>query len=109
MSAMLEIQLSRAIQKGLIISTAPTEFKEFKYYYLGFYIHKCKKMRYKGQFEPSEILCTETSTYIPFQNIHGVVDSPDNDLLNRLNAKNPRLNPDLSIPSIWKRLALRNY
>ncbi|KAL8734700.1 MAG: hypothetical protein Q9166_001356 [cf. Caloplaca sp. 2 TL-2023] len=27
-----------------------------KYYYMGYYIHSCIKMRYKGQFQPSDIL-----------------------------------------------------
>ena len=31
-----------------------------KYYYMGFYIHSCKKMRYKGEYKPSELLCPTT-------------------------------------------------
>jgi arginine-tRNA-protein transferase len=27
------------------------------YYYMGYYIHSCKKMRYKAQYEPSQLLC----------------------------------------------------
>ena len=27
---------------------------------MGFYIHSCHKMRYKGEYEPSEILCPST-------------------------------------------------
>ena len=30
------------------------------YYVMGFYIHSCPKMRYKGEYEPSEILCPVT-------------------------------------------------
>jgi arginine-tRNA-protein transferase len=30
------------------------------YYVMGFYIHTCHKMRYKGEYEPSEILCPIT-------------------------------------------------
>ncbi|VVC33832.1 Hypothetical protein CINCED_3A002030 [Cinara cedri] len=30
---------------------------ELKYYYMGFYIHTCPKMRYKAKFEPSYLLC----------------------------------------------------
>lgn len=29
------------------------------YYYMGYYIHKCVKMRYKGQYRPSELLDPE--------------------------------------------------
>lgn len=28
-----------------------------KYYYMGFYIHSCPKMRYKAKFQPSYLLC----------------------------------------------------
>ena len=30
--------------------------KGYQYYYMGYYIHTCTKMRYKGRFEPSYIL-----------------------------------------------------
>ena len=30
--------------------------KGYEYYYMGYYIHSCTKMRYKGRFEPSYIL-----------------------------------------------------
>lgn len=34
--------------------------KEFKYYYMGFYVHDCSKMKYKANFGPSELLCPVT-------------------------------------------------
>ncbi|XP_068617683.1 arginyl-tRNA--protein transferase 1 [Battus philenor] len=40
---------------------------ELKYYYLGFYIHSCRKMRYKGNFHPSDLLCPETYKWFPIQ------------------------------------------
>ncbi|XP_025423003.1 arginyl-tRNA--protein transferase 1 isoform X1 [Sipha flava] len=30
---------------------------DMKYYYMGFYIHTCAKMRYKAKFRPSYLLC----------------------------------------------------
>lgn len=33
------------------------------YYVMGFYIHTCHKMRYKGEYEPSEILCPITMKF----------------------------------------------
>lgn len=30
---------------------------DLKYYYMGFYIHSCPKMRYKAKFRPSYLLC----------------------------------------------------
>ncbi|SPP73302.1 arginyl-tRNA--protein transferase 1 isoform X2 [Drosophila guanche] len=35
-----------------------------KYYYMGFYIHSCPKMRYKGNLSPSYLLCPETYVWI---------------------------------------------
>lgn len=37
----------------------------FRYYYMGFYIETCVKMRYKGEFAPSELLCPETYRWVP--------------------------------------------
>ncbi|KAM7344930.1 arginyltransferase 1 isoform 2-T2 [Cochliomyia hominivorax] len=34
-----------------------------KYYYMGFYIHSCPKMRYKGKLSSSYLLCPETYTW----------------------------------------------
>ncbi|KNC32187.1 Arginyl-tRNA--protein transferase 1 [Lucilia cuprina] len=34
-----------------------------KYYYMGFYIHSCPKMRYKGRLSSSYLLCPETYTW----------------------------------------------
>lgn len=36
-----------------------------RYYYLGYYIHSCPKMKYKGDFAPSEILCPATLRWRP--------------------------------------------
>ncbi|XP_069130556.1 arginyl-tRNA--protein transferase 1-like [Argopecten irradians] len=35
------------------------------YYYMGYYIHSCPKMKYKGQYFPSFLLCPETYTWYP--------------------------------------------
>lgn len=32
-------------------------------YYMGFYIHTCQKMRYKGKLQPSYLLCPEVYTW----------------------------------------------
>jgi len=56
LSALLEIEW---VQK--ITAKAPA----LKYYYMGYYIHTCEKMKYKGQFHPSDLLCPETYTWHP--------------------------------------------
>lgn len=40
---------------------------EIEYYYMGFYIHSCPKMRYKGKLAASDLLCPETYTWIPIE------------------------------------------
>ncbi|KAH9507257.1 Arginyl-tRNA--protein transferase 1 [Bulinus truncatus] len=40
---------------------------DLKYYYMGFYIHSCPKMRYKGQFSPSFLACPESYTWVPIE------------------------------------------
>nr|WAW84735.1 hypothetical protein [Knufia petricola] len=39
--------------------------KGYEYYYMGYYIHSCTKMRYKGRFEPSYILDPESLEWNP--------------------------------------------
>eukprot|EP00698_Gefionella_okellyi_P011309 TRINITY_DN2977_c0_g1_i2.p1 TRINITY_DN2977_c0_g1~~TRINITY_DN2977_c0_g1_i2.p1 ORF type:complete len:398 (+),score=35.95 TRINITY_DN2977_c0_g1_i2:55-1248(+) len=34
------------------------------YYYMGYYIHTCPKMLYKGAYEPSDLLCPETFQWV---------------------------------------------
>lgn len=55
---------------------------EFAYYYMGFYIHNCQKMRYKAEYSPSEILCPVTHRWVK-------VDDPD--VRRRLDAGDTRL------------------
>ncbi|KAK4746925.1 hypothetical protein SAY87_025962 [Trapa incisa] len=37
-----------------------------EYYYLGYYIHSCHKMRYKAAYHPSALLCPLRYKWIPF-------------------------------------------
>ncbi|XP_043466754.1 arginyl-tRNA--protein transferase 1 [Leptopilina heterotoma] len=50
-SSLREIFLTRQLNE-----TVPN----LKYYYMGFYIHICPKMRYKSKMVPSKLLCPET-------------------------------------------------
>ncbi|UJR28957.1 hypothetical protein I4U23_010174 [Adineta vaga] len=66
-SALKEIELTRQLAR---------EVPEIKNYYLGFYVHTCVKMHYKGQYKPSYLLCPETYTWhriekcVPLLNSH---------------------------------------
>ncbi|XP_052006802.1 arginyl-tRNA--protein transferase 1-like isoform X2 [Xyrauchen texanus] len=57
-SALREIAFTRQLQK---------QSPKLAYYYLGFYVHSCPKMRYKGQYQPSDLLCPETYTWMPIE------------------------------------------
>lgn len=46
-SALREIQLVQQLAKHL---------DSLQYYYMGYYVHSCAKMRYKGRFLPSDLL-----------------------------------------------------
>ncbi|XP_060943635.1 arginyl-tRNA--protein transferase 1 isoform X2 [Limanda limanda] len=57
-SALREIAFTRQLQK---------QSPKLSYYYLGFYIHSCPKMRYKGQYRPAELLCPETFAWVAIE------------------------------------------
>ena len=37
------------------------------YYYMGYYIHECPKMRYKAEYAPSELKCPVTGQWVDFR------------------------------------------
>ncbi|XP_044759815.1 arginyl-tRNA--protein transferase 1 [Coccinella septempunctata] len=55
--ALKEVQLSRELYPSLGTT----------YYLMGFYVHSCKKMRYKGNMHPSDLLCPETYQWFPIE------------------------------------------
>ncbi|XP_069546146.1 arginyl-tRNA--protein transferase 1 isoform X3 [Brachyistius frenatus] len=57
-SALREIAFTRQMHK---------QSPKLSYYYLGFYIHSCPKMRYKGQYRPSDLLCPETYVWVSIE------------------------------------------
>ena len=57
-SALSEIAAVRRLQK---------KDPSFQYYYMGFYVHSCPKMNYKGQYTPSFLACPETYNWVPIE------------------------------------------
>ncbi|XP_043725274.1 arginyl-tRNA--protein transferase 2-like [Telopea speciosissima] len=45
-----------------------------QYYYLGYYIHSCGKMRYKAAYRPPELLCPLRYQWIPFDIARPLLD-----------------------------------
>ncbi|KRY86553.1 Arginyl-tRNA--protein transferase 1 [Trichinella pseudospiralis] len=64
-SALKEIELTRHLAKII---------PQLHFYYMGYYIHNCPKMRYKGNFHPSFLLCTETCNWFPIETCLGMLN-----------------------------------
>ncbi|KAF9646768.1 hypothetical protein BDM02DRAFT_3099355 [Thelephora ganbajun] len=58
-SALREISLAKEIHEA--------GADGHKYLYLGYYVHTCQKMRYKGEYSPSYLLDPEEYTWHPLQ------------------------------------------
>jgi arginyl-tRNA--protein-N-Asp/Glu arginylyltransferase len=48
---------------------------ELKFYYLGYYIHTCSKMAYKGKYTPAELLCPVRGTWHSLAAVKPALDS----------------------------------
>lgn len=57
---------------------------DIEFYYMGFYIQSCPKMRYKGQYLPSELLCPETYNWVPVVKCEKALDENKYSRLNEL-------------------------
>ena len=52
------------------VKNASKTCASLRYYYLGYYIRECPKMRYKAEYRPSELKCAVTGKWTP-------LDDPD--------------------------------
>ncbi|MQL77778.1 hypothetical protein Taro_010199 [Colocasia esculenta] len=48
------------------VKQTAVNWPSLQYYYLGYYIHSCSKMRYKAAYCPSELLCPLRFEWVPF-------------------------------------------
>ncbi|XP_018419457.1 PREDICTED: arginyl-tRNA--protein transferase 1 isoform X1 [Nanorana parkeri] len=65
-SALREIAFTRELQ---------AKAADLCYYYMGFYIHSCPKMRYKGQYKPSQLLCPESYLWVHIEQCVPLLES----------------------------------
>lgn len=93
-SALLEI----AYVKNLRSHWSP----RMTYYYMGFYIHSCPKMRYKAQYDPSQLLCPETFDWV---NVQDCILLLDKSKYARLNLASPDKVNQLKVKPSKDRLA----
>ncbi|KAJ0779608.1 putative arginyltransferase [Helianthus annuus] len=55
-----------ALQEINWVKESQRQRLSLQYYYLGYYIHSCNKMRYKAAYRPSELLCPLRYKWVPF-------------------------------------------
>jgi arginine-tRNA-protein transferase len=48
---------------------------QLQFYYMGFYIHSCPKMKYKGQYTPSLLLCPVNFTWHKLESCRAKLDT----------------------------------
>lgn len=63
--AMLSPGVLSALKEIEWVQSVRPQSPSLRYYYMGYYIHTCKKMSYKANYGPSEMLCPETRTWVP--------------------------------------------
>ncbi|XP_078711495.1 arginyl-tRNA--protein transferase 1 isoform X1 [Lampetra fluviatilis] len=63
--AFLSMGIYSALREVAFTRQLYTQAPALRYYYMGFYIHSCPKMRYKAQYGPADLLCPETYSWIP--------------------------------------------
>ncbi|SPQ95070.1 unnamed protein product (mitochondrion) [Plasmodiophora brassicae] len=61
--AALSLGVYSALHEISMATEAHASLRDLKFYYLGYYIHTCPKMRYKAQFPPTQVLCPERYTW----------------------------------------------
>eukprot|EP00740_Mantoniella_antarctica_P005499 CAMPEP_0181349580 /NCGR_PEP_ID=MMETSP1106-20121128/803_1 /TAXON_ID=81844 /ORGANISM="Mantoniella antarctica, Strain SL-175" /LENGTH=521 /DNA_ID=CAMNT_0023461985 /DNA_START=46 /DNA_END=1610 /DNA_ORIENTATION=+ len=51
------------------VREASTHCPTLRFYYMGFYIHTCPKMRYKADYKPSELKCPVRGAWVDFDGV----------------------------------------
>ncbi|XP_068329451.1 arginyl-tRNA--protein transferase 2-like [Pyrus communis] len=67
-----------------------------QYYYLGYYIHSCSKMRYKAAYCPSELLCPLRYQWVPFDIAKPLLDKKQYAVLSDVSIPQDSLQPHVS-------------
>ncbi|GKV28312.1 hypothetical protein SLEP1_g37382 [Rubroshorea leprosula] len=72
--AFLSLGKYSAIQEIGWVKENQVSCPSLQYYYLGYYIHSCSKMRYKAAYRPSELLCPLRYEWVPFDVARPLLD-----------------------------------
>ncbi|XP_058099649.1 arginyl-tRNA--protein transferase 1-like isoform X2 [Magnolia sinica] len=72
--AFLSLGNYSALQEINWVKETQAHCPSLQYYYLGYYIHSCSKMRYKAAYRPSELLCPLRYQWVPFDTAKPLLD-----------------------------------
>ncbi|GFZ14995.1 arginine-tRNA protein transferase 1 [Actinidia rufa] len=72
--AFLSLGKFSALQEIAWVRENQHKCPSLEYYYLGYYIHSCRKMRYKAAYRPSELLCPLRYQWVPFEITRPLLD-----------------------------------
>ncbi|KAI3988908.1 hypothetical protein MKX01_016479 [Papaver californicum] len=72
--AFLSLGKYSALQEISWVKETQADCPSLQYYYLGYYIHSCNKMRYKAAYHPSELLCPLRYEWVSFYNARPLLD-----------------------------------
>jgi arginine-tRNA-protein transferase len=75
LTSLFEIAFVRNLQREKLPS--------LKFYYMGYYIHSCPKMRYKAKYHPSWLVCPVTYEWIPVNQAMPLLDKSKFAMLNQ--------------------------
>jgi arginyl-tRNA--protein-N-Asp/Glu arginylyltransferase len=95
----------RCLSLGIVGALKEIEFvresrsESFKFYYMGYYLHSCPKMKYKADFAPSELLCLMTYRWVPYSACLPDVSHNWTRLVDCLSpSSDSSVHPDMDIP-----------
>lgn len=72
--AFLSLGKYSALQEIGWVKNNQVNCPSLQYYYLGYYIHSCNKMRYKAAYRPSELLCPLRYQWVSFDIARPLLD-----------------------------------
>ncbi|CAH8865525.1 unnamed protein product [Trichobilharzia szidati] len=76
-TALREIAFVRQLARTSTINN-DSMYSNFKSYYMGYYIHSCRKMSYKAQYTPAYLACPETYNWLPIAECLKALDTSPN-------------------------------
>ena len=63
----LKLGVFSALNEIALVRRLHSYEPSLQYYCMGYYVHTCTKMNYKGSYAPSYLLCPVTNTYVPIE------------------------------------------